>query len=153
MYGYPSANKPSHSRDTNEGLRHILLALIILADGFADPYTQIPSVFNQACEGFFPLHRISEIQNCEILYIICYPTKNQRAVKKATLRCVPAYKYCFEKFIDSLIQSAMILFTVSSLPNARASCDPTLVQTIRVCEKHSVSADSHLPHNPVPIAT
>ncbi|KAH9975097.1 serine carboxypeptidase [Lactifluus volemus] len=101
-------------------LAKINLASIILANGLTDPYTQIPSVPDYACDGPYPIYDDpegaecralrSKVPTCQRLIKTCYDYESR-------LTCVPAALYCWSQLFGPLQQTGLNLYDV------RRKCD------------------------------
>jgi len=87
------------------GLKHINLASIILANGLTDPYIQMASVPDYACNGPFPVldpegpeckALRTKIPVCQQLIKACYRFSSR-------LTCVPAQLYCNTQLFTPLM--------------------------------------------------
>ncbi|KAF8265772.1 serine carboxypeptidase [Lactarius quietus] len=104
----------------NPELARINLASVILANGITDPYIQMASVPDYACNGPFPIYDDpngpqcvalrSKVPTCQRLIKTCY-NYNSRAT------CVPASLYCYGQLMGPLQQTGLNLYDV------RRKCD------------------------------
>ncbi|KAI0275295.1 Alpha/Beta hydrolase protein [Gloeopeniophorella convolvens] len=102
------------------GVSKINLASVILANGITDPYIQMASVPDYACEGPYPVYDDpespqcvalrSKVPTCQRLIQSCY-SYNSR------LTCVPAALYCWGQLFGPLQQTGLNLYDV------RRKCD------------------------------
>ncbi|TFY76861.1 hypothetical protein EWM64_g7153 [Hericium alpestre] len=104
------------------GLRPINLASLILANGLTDPYFQLPSIVDYACEGPYPVYSDPEGPECKSLRTKV-PTC-QRMVKacydfSSRLTCVPAAVYCYAQIFRPIQQTGVNPYDV------RKTCDPS----------------------------
>lgn len=91
----------------NPKLKHINLASIVLANGLTDPYVQMGSVADYACNGPFPVYDDPEGPQCQALRSKI-PTC-QRLIKacynfNSRFTCVPAVAYCNSQLMGPLIR-------------------------------------------------
>ncbi|KZT27650.1 serine carboxypeptidase [Neolentinus lepideus HHB14362 ss-1] len=98
----------------------INLASVILANGLTDPYHQMASVPDYACEGPYPIYDDPEGPQCQALRTRV-PTC-QRLIKScydynSRLSCVPAALYCWGQLFGPLQQTGLNLYDV------RKKCD------------------------------
>ncbi|KAH9067022.1 serine carboxypeptidase [Lactarius deliciosus] len=101
-------------------LTKINLTSVILANGFTDPYIQMTSVPDYACDGPYPVYDDPEGPQCVALRTkvpIC-----QRLIKScydfnSRLTCVPAAMYCWGQLIAPLQQIGLNIYDV------RKKCD------------------------------
>ncbi|TFY74188.1 hypothetical protein EWM64_g9824 [Hericium alpestre] len=103
-------------------LRPINLASLILANGLTDPYFQLPSIVDYACEGPYPVYSDPEGPECKSLRTNV-PTC-QRMVKacydfSSRLTCVPAAVYCYAQIFRPIQQTGVNPYDV------RKTCDPS----------------------------
>jgi len=101
-------------------LAKINLASVILANGLTDPYIQMASVPDYACNGPYPIYDDPEGPQCTALRSKV-PTC-QRLIKGcydfgSRLTCVPAGLYCFSQLFGPLQQTGLNLYDV------RRKCD------------------------------
>ncbi|KAI0066410.1 serine carboxypeptidase [Artomyces pyxidatus] len=101
-------------------LTKINLASVVLANGLTDPYVQMASVPDYACEGPYPVYDDPEGPQCQALRTKV-PTC-QRLVKScydynSRLTCVPAALYCWGQLFGPLQQLGLNLYDV------RRKCD------------------------------
>ncbi len=88
-------------------LKKINLASVILANGLTDPYIQMGSVADYACDGPFPVYSDPEgpectslrakIPTCQRLISSCYKFQSR-------LTCVPAMLYCNSQLFGPLMR-------------------------------------------------
>ena len=93
-------------RGTRPNIRHLNLASVVLENGYTDPYTQIGSVADYACDGPFPIYSDpngkecatlrSRIPTCQRFINSCYKS-NLRAA------CVAATVYCGKRILEPVI--------------------------------------------------
>ncbi|KAH9996036.1 Alpha/Beta hydrolase protein [Russula vinacea] len=103
-------------------LAKINLASVILANGLTDPYIQMASVPDYACDGPYPIYDDpegpqctalrSKVPTCQRLIKACYDFGSR-------LTCVPAGLYCFSQLYAPLQQTGLNLYDV------RRKCDPS----------------------------
>jgi len=101
-------------------LAKINLASIILANGITDPYIQMASVPDYACNGPYPIYDDpegpecvalrSKVPTCQRLIKSCYDFGSR-------LTCVPAALYCWGQLFGPLQQTGLNLYDV------RRKCD------------------------------
>ncbi|KAI0924127.1 hypothetical protein AcW1_006330 [Taiwanofungus camphoratus] len=89
------------------GLLHINLASVMLGNGLTDPYVQMASVPDFACEGPYPVYDDPDGVECQALRAKV-PTC-QRLIKscydfESRLTCVPALLYCNSQIMGPLVQ-------------------------------------------------
>ncbi|TFK61488.1 carboxypeptidase C [Pluteus cervinus] len=102
------------------GVKHIHLNSIILANGLTDPYIQMASIPDYACEGPFPIYGGPEDPRCAALKTKV-PTC-QRLIKScysynSRFTCVPAQLYCNTQLFGPLMQTGLNPYDV------RLKCD------------------------------
>ncbi|KAI0763992.1 carboxypeptidase C [Trametes elegans] len=102
------------------GLVHINLASLLIGNGITDPYTQMASIPDAACEGEFPVFDDPESPQCQALRTKV-PTC-QRLVKScydfdSKFTCVPALLYCNSQLMGPIMQTGRNVYDV------RRSCD------------------------------
>jgi cathepsin A (carboxypeptidase C) len=95
------------------GIKHINLASVILANGWTDPYIQVATVPEYACEGPYPVYDDpngvecttlkSKVPTCQRLIQSCYRTGSKFA-------CVPALLYCNSQLYGKLQRTCPVLF-------------------------------------------
>lgn len=87
------------------GLKHINIASIILANGLTDPYIQMASVPDYACNGPFPVFNPegpeckalrAKVPVCQQLIKACYRFSSR-------LTCVPAELYCNAQLLGPIM--------------------------------------------------
>ncbi|KAH9023151.1 Alpha/Beta hydrolase protein [Lactarius pseudohatsudake] len=108
----------------NPMLAKINLASVILANGITDPYFQMASIPDYACDGPYPIYDDPEGSQCVSLRTkvpIC-----QRLIKScytfnSRLTCVPATLYCESQLVGPLQQTGLNVYDV------RQKCDRRLV--------------------------
>ncbi|KAI0320056.1 serine carboxypeptidase [Amylostereum chailletii] len=101
-------------------VQKINLASVILANGLTDPYVQMASVPDYACDGPYPVYDDPNGPQCQALRTKV-PTC-QRLIKScydfnSKLACVPAGLYCNSQLFGPLQQTGKNLYDV------RRSCD------------------------------
>ncbi|KZT00989.1 carboxypeptidase C [Laetiporus sulphureus 93-53] len=104
------------------GLLHINLASVMLGNGLTDPYVQMASVPDWACEGPYPVYDDSDgvecqalrskVPTCQRLLKSCYEFNSR-------LTCVPALLYCNSQIMGPLVQLGYNPYDV------RRKCDRT----------------------------
>jgi carboxypeptidase C (cathepsin A) len=104
----------------NPKLARINLASVILANGITEPYTQMASVPDYACDGPYPIYDDPKGPQCEALRTKV-PTC-QRLIKtcydyQSRLNCVPASLYCWSQLFGPLQQTGLNMYDV------RRKCD------------------------------
>ncbi|KAI0718401.1 carboxypeptidase C [Cerioporus squamosus] len=102
------------------GLLHINLASVIIGNGITDPYTQMASVPDAACEGEFPVFSDPNSPECQAMRTKV-PTC-QRLIKScydfdSKFTCVPALLYCNSQLMGPVVQSGKNIYDV------RRDCD------------------------------
>lgn len=88
---------------TARKLKHINLASVILANGMTDPYVQMASIPDYACDGPYPIYDDpvgqqcqalrSKVPKCQQVIQSCYDSNNRST-------CVAADLYCEAQFLD-----------------------------------------------------
>ncbi|KAH9037045.1 carboxypeptidase C, partial [Lactarius hengduanensis] len=100
-------------------LAKIILASVILANGFTDPYIQMTSVPDYACDGPYPVYDAegpqcvalrTKVPICQRLIKSCYAFNSR-------LTCVPAALYCWGQLMGPLQQIGLNIYDV------RKKCD------------------------------
>ncbi|PCH36516.1 hypothetical protein WOLCODRAFT_28645 [Wolfiporia cocos MD-104 SS10] len=91
----------------NDALLHINLASVMLGNGLTDPYVQMASVPDWACDGPYPVYDDPEgpecqairakVPTCQRLLKSCYEYESR-------LMCVPALLYCNSQIMGPLVQ-------------------------------------------------
>lgn len=86
---------------------HINLASVILANGITDPYIQMPSSVDYACNGPYPIFddpdgpecrsMRSKVPNCQRLIGLCYDFDSP-------FTCAPAQSFCFRELFDPIMR-------------------------------------------------
>ena len=86
-------------------VKHINLASVILANGITDPYTQMATVPEFACDGPYAVYDDpngpqctslrSKVPTCQRLIQSCYSFESR-------LTCVPAQAYCYSQLFGPL---------------------------------------------------
>ncbi|KAF9557182.1 hypothetical protein CPC08DRAFT_57845 [Agrocybe pediades] len=104
----------------NAKLKHINLASVILANGLTDPYVQMASVPDYACEGPYAVYDDpegpqcqalrSKVPTCQRLIKACYNFNSRFA-------CAPAIMYCNTQLFGPLMQLGLNPYDV------RRECD------------------------------
>ena len=89
------------------GVRHVNLASVILANGITDPYTQMASVPDYACEGPYAVYDDpegaqcqalrSKVPTCQRLIQSCYNYDSR-------FTCVPALLYCNSQLMGPVMR-------------------------------------------------
>lgn len=90
-------------------LTHIPLASVVLANGLTNPYVQMGSVADYACDGPFPVYDDPEgpqcaalrtkIPTCQRLIEACYSFESR-------FTCVPALLYCNSQLFGPLMRES-----------------------------------------------
>ncbi|KAJ3501772.1 hypothetical protein NLJ89_g9190 [Agrocybe chaxingu] len=116
----------------NPHLKHINLASVILANGLTDPYIQMASVPDYACEGPYPVYDDPEGPQCQALRTKV-PTC-QRLVKScynfnSRFTCMPANVYCNTQLFGPLMQTGLNPYDV------RRKCDRSEDKDGQLCYK------------------
>lgn len=93
-------------------LKHINLSSVVLANGLTDPYVQMASVPDYACDGPYPVYDDpqgpqcqalrSKIPTCQRLIKSCYQFNSR-------LTCVPAFLYCNTQLYGPLMRASIYL--------------------------------------------
>ncbi|EKM61756.1 uncharacterized protein PHACADRAFT_248586 [Phanerochaete carnosa HHB-10118-sp] len=101
-------------------VKHVNLASVIIGNGVTDPYTQMGSVPEYACNGPYPVYDDPEGPQCQALRSKV-PTC-QRLIKScynynSRWTCVPAQAYCYSQLFGPLQQLGLNLYDV------RRKCD------------------------------
>ncbi|GJE97833.1 serine carboxypeptidase [Phanerochaete sordida] len=101
-------------------VKHVNLASVILANGITDPYTQMASVPDYACDGPYAVYDDpegaqcqalrSKVPTCQRLIQSCYNFNSRWT-------CVPAQAYCYSQLYGPLQQLGLNLYDV------RRKCD------------------------------
>ncbi|KAK7055152.1 Alpha/Beta hydrolase protein [Favolaschia claudopus] len=101
-------------------LRKLNLESIMIGNGITDPYVQMASVPDYACEGPYPLFSDpqgkecttlrSKVPTCQRMLKSCYS-------RQSRLVCVPALLYCETQLYGPLAQTGLNLYDV------RKTCD------------------------------
>jgi carboxypeptidase C (cathepsin A) len=104
----------------NAAVKKINLASVVLANGLTDPFIQMASVPDYACDGPYPMFSDPDGPECQSLRAKV-PTC-QRLIKScyeygSRFTCVPAALYCNAQLIGPLQQTGRNLYDV------RKSCD------------------------------
>jgi cathepsin A (carboxypeptidase C) len=104
----------------NPRIKKINLASVVLANGLTDPYIQMGSVADYACDGPFPVYDDPNGPQCSALRTK-QPTC-QRLIKgcynyNSKLTCVPAMLYCNSQLFGPLMQLGLNPYDV------RRKCD------------------------------
>ncbi|KAF7297920.1 Carboxypeptidase [Mycena chlorophos] len=104
----------------NPSLKKINLASLLIGNGLTDPYTQMGTVAEYACEGPYPIYDDPEGPQCQALKSKI-PTC-QRMIKScynfdSKFTCVPALLYCNSQLFGPLQQTGINLYDV------RKKCD------------------------------
>ena len=96
-------------------IKHINLASVVLGNGLTDPYVQMGSVPDYACNGPYPIYDDPEgpqcmalrtkVPTCQRLIKSCYQFKSR-------LTCVPAIFYCNSQILGPLIRAFFSLFSL-----------------------------------------
>lgn len=91
-------------------LKHINLSSVVLANGLTDPYVQMASVPDYACDGPYPVYDDpqgpqcqalrSKIPTCQRLIKSCYQFNNR-------FTCVPAFLYCNTQLFGPLMRASV----------------------------------------------
>ncbi|OBZ78042.1 Carboxypeptidase Y A [Grifola frondosa] len=102
------------------GLLHINLESVMIGNGITDPYVQMASIPDYACEGPYPVYDDPEGPECEALRTKV-PTC-QRLIKScydfnSRFTCVPALLYCNSQLMGPLMQTGRNPYDV------RVKCD------------------------------
>ncbi|KIP04923.1 hypothetical protein PHLGIDRAFT_31123 [Phlebiopsis gigantea 11061_1 CR5-6] len=102
------------------GVKHVNLASVILANGITDPYTQMATVPDYACNGPYAVYDDpdgpqcealrSKVPTCQRLIQSCYNFDSRWT-------CVPAQAYCYSQLYGPLQQLGLNLYDV------RRTCD------------------------------
>ncbi|KAK0492073.1 Alpha/Beta hydrolase protein [Armillaria luteobubalina] len=113
-------------------LKKINLASVILGNGLTDPYIQMGSVADYACDGPFPVYSDPEgpectslrakIPTCQRLINSCYKFQSR-------LTCVPAMLYCNSQLFGPLMQTGLNPYDV------RKKCDRSKDKDGELCYK------------------
>ncbi|KAI9448816.1 Alpha/Beta hydrolase protein [Lactarius psammicola] len=120
-------------------LAKINLASVILANGITDPYVQMASIPDYACNGPYPVYDDPDGPQCVSLrkkVSIC-----QRLIKScynfsSRLTCVPAALYCWNQLFGPLQRTGLNLYDV------RQKCDQS--KDGELCYKGIVWAETWL---------
>ncbi|KAJ7079578.1 carboxypeptidase C [Mycena belliarum] len=104
----------------NPSIKKINFESILIGNGITDPYVQMGSVADYACNGPYPVYSDPEGPECSALRTKV-PTC-QRLVKScynydSKLTCVPAILYCNSQLFGPLVQTGLNLYDV------RKKCD------------------------------
>ncbi|KAJ7468642.1 carboxypeptidase C [Mycena latifolia] len=101
-------------------LKHINLESVLIGNGLTDPYVQMGSVADYACEGPYPVYSDpqgpecsslrTKIPSCQRLVKSCYSYNSRFA-------CVPAGLYCNSQLFGPLMQTGLNPYDV------RKQCD------------------------------
>ncbi|EIW55989.1 carboxypeptidase C [Trametes versicolor FP-101664 SS1] len=102
------------------GLLPINLASVIIGNGISDPYVQMASVPDAACEGEFPVFSDPQSAQCQALRTKV-PTC-QRLIKScydfdSKFTCTPALLYCNSQLMGPIMQTGRNVYDV------RRECD------------------------------
>ncbi|OSD05705.1 carboxypeptidase C [Trametes coccinea BRFM310] len=102
------------------GLVHINLESVMIGNGITDPYVQMASVPDAACEGEFPVFddpqspqcqsMRTKVPTCQRLMKSCYTFDSK-------FTCVPALLYCNSQLMGPVMQTGKNVYDV------RRSCD------------------------------
>ncbi|KAH9011291.1 serine carboxypeptidase [Lactarius pseudohatsudake] len=104
-------------------LAKIILASVILANGFTDPYIQMTSVPDYACDGPYPCVALrTKVPICQRLIKSCYAFNSR-------LTCVPAALYCWGQLMGPLQQIGLNIYDV------RKKCDRSEDADGPICHK------------------
>ncbi len=100
------------------GLLHINLASVIIGNGISDPYTQMASVPDAACEGEFPVFSDPQSAQCQALRTKV-PTC-QRLIKScydfdSKFTCTPALLYCNSQLMGPIMRAYSLTVLTSAL--------------------------------------
>ncbi|KAJ7875369.1 Alpha/Beta hydrolase protein [Mycena olivaceomarginata] len=116
--GNKQLERPPRSR--RPALKKINLESILIGNGFTEPYTQLGSVADYACEGPYPVYSDPEgpecaslrakIPTCQRMIKSCY-------IYNSRLTCVPALVYCDARLMGPLLQLGLNPYDV------RKPCD------------------------------
>ncbi|KAF9067341.1 carboxypeptidase C [Rhodocollybia butyracea] len=103
-------------------LRHINLASVILANGLTNPYVQMGSIPDWACEGPYAVYDDPSGPQCEALRAkvpvsLKHPLINSCYSFNSRLTCVPALLYCNSQLLGPLMQLGLNPYDV------RRKCD------------------------------
>ncbi|KAI0330115.1 carboxypeptidase C [Cubamyces sp. BRFM 1775] len=109
-----------HASSLAHGLVHINLESIMIGNGLTDPYVQMASVPDAACEGEFPVFDDPDSPQCQAMHTKV-PTC-QRLIKScydfdSKFTCVPALLYCNSQLMGPVVQSGRNIYDV------RRPCD------------------------------
>jgi len=136
------------------GLRKINLASVILANGLTDPYEQMGSIPDWACEGPYPVYDDpeglqckalrSKVPTCQRLVQSCYNFDSRWT-------CVPAQLYCWSQLLGPLQRLSTrlyrILLALTYRQNSVSTCmtfvRPAIVKGTDPCATRDSSGWRH----------
>ena len=104
----------------NPRVKHINLASVMLGNGLTDPYMQMASVPDYACDGPYPIYDNpkgaqcmalrTKVPTCQRLIKACY-------LFRSKFTCVPAVTYCNSQILGPLIRAFSLFSLVESIPS------------------------------------